>query len=83
MPDWLNPQDYAFTQTLTAGQWAWEFLRRNPEYRAQWQAFITTWRALESVYGKPAQRDINAWAKQLKKNQGFLATAKAEAAKAC
>ncbi len=61
MPDWRNPHDYDFTQTLTAAQWAWEFLRRNPDYRLEWQAFIATWRDLEAAYGKPSQRDIAAW----------------------
>ncbi len=61
MLDWRNSQDYAFTQHLTAAQWAWEFLRRNPVYQAEWRDFITLWRALEADYGKPSQRDIAAW----------------------
>ncbi len=61
MPDWRNPHDYAFTRHLTAAQWAWEFLRRNPDYRREWAEFIATWRNLEAAYGKPAQRDIAAW----------------------
>jgi hypothetical protein len=35
--DWRNPKDYEFTQSLNPHQWAWEFLRRNPEYRKDWQ----------------------------------------------
>jgi hypothetical protein len=61
MPDWRNPQDYDFTRTLSAGQWAWEFLRRNPRYREAWLGFISTWRALEERYGKPGARDVQAW----------------------
>jgi hypothetical protein len=61
MPDWRKPQDYDFTKVLTADQWAWEFLRRNPDYRHEWQRFIATWRALEADYGRPSQRDIAAW----------------------
>ena len=34
--DWCGPQSYAYTQRLTRDAWAWEFLRRNPEYRAAW-----------------------------------------------
>jgi hypothetical protein len=61
MPD-SNPTDrYAFTAQLNADQWAWEFLRRNPVYRQEWQAFIATWHELVACYGKPAQRDITAW----------------------
>jgi hypothetical protein len=41
-PNWRNEEDYAFTENLTAAGWAWEFLRRNPEYRADFN-FVTTW----------------------------------------
>ena len=34
--DWCDPQSYAYTRTLTRDAWAWEFLRRNPDYRAAW-----------------------------------------------
>jgi len=61
MPDWTDPHDYRFTADLSAAQWAWEFLRRNPRYRAEWTEFITTWRALEAAYGKPGDRDLAAW----------------------
>lgn len=61
MPDWREPNAYRFTAALSAGQWAWEFLRRNPRYRTEWSEFIATWQALEAAYGKPAERDINAW----------------------
>lgn len=36
MTDWRNPEDYAHTRTLSLHDWAWEFLRRNPEYRSDW-----------------------------------------------
>ena len=59
--DWTRPQDYAFTADLDGAQWAWEFLRRNPRYRAEWQAFSETWQALEARYGRPPNRDFCAW----------------------
>jgi len=46
---------------LTRDQWAWEFLRRNPDYRRDYQAFIAIWRALEADYGAPPQRDFSRW----------------------
>ena len=61
MPDWRNPQDYVFTHNLTAGQWAWEYLRRNPVYRQEWGEFMAIWRRLEAAYGKPSERDVEAW----------------------
>ena len=41
--DWTDPRDYAFTADLDPRQWAWEFLRRNPDYQAEWQAFHAVW----------------------------------------
>ncbi|MEJ2611777.1 MAG: DUF6499 domain-containing protein [Candidatus Thiodiazotropha sp.] len=61
MLDWRNLPNYEFCHGLTAGQWAWEFLRRNPVYQQEWQSFIATWRALEATYGKPSQRDMARW----------------------
>lgn len=34
MPNWKDPTDYDFTRQLTREGWVWEFLRRNPQYRA-------------------------------------------------
>ena len=59
MPDWRKAQDYSFCESLTREQWAWEFLRRNPEYRQDYAWFISTWQALEQEYGKPPNRDFS------------------------
>lgn len=48
-------------ENFTAAQWAWEFLRRNPLYQAEWRAFWKTWQALEAEYGRPPDRDFCAW----------------------
>lgn len=61
MPDWRNPQDYDFTRQLNREQWAWEFLRRNPQYQSDYRAFIANWRALEADYGKAPNRDFARW----------------------
>ena len=34
--NWRRDSDYAYTSKLTYSQWAWEFLRRNSDYRAAW-----------------------------------------------
>ena len=39
MLDWRNPKDYAYIESLSNSRWAWEFLRRNPKYRDDWQRF--------------------------------------------
>lgn len=46
---------------LDIAQWAWEFLRRNPDYRADYASFIAIWQALETDYGKPPHRDFHRW----------------------
>ena len=61
MPDWKVPDDYLFTCELTPELWAWQFLRRNPEYRKDYAWFIETWRALEADYGVAPDRDFNRW----------------------
>jgi len=35
-PDWRNPEDYLYLKDLKLNQWAFEFLRRNPEYIKDW-----------------------------------------------
>ncbi len=56
-----NPEEYAFTHNLSSAQWAWEFLRRNRDYRQEWVAFNEVWQALEAAYGRPPDRDFCAW----------------------
>jgi len=34
--DWHNEEDYAYTKDHSDKLWAWEFLRRNPEYQEDW-----------------------------------------------
>lgn len=57
----MTADAYAHCATLTRDQWAWEFLRRNPDYQRDYQAFITIWRALEVDYGAPPKRDFSRW----------------------
>jgi len=52
---------YAHCATLTRDQWAWEFLRRNPQYQSDYRQFITVWRALEADYGAPPHRNFAQW----------------------
>ncbi len=59
--NWRNSDDYHFATQLNAGQWAWELLRRNHVYQADWRWFYSTWQRLEARYGKPPARDFQAW----------------------
>jgi hypothetical protein len=40
VPDWRDPAQYPHPRDCSLRQWAWEFLRRNPEYRALWREHI-------------------------------------------
>ncbi len=53
--------DYGHCASLTRDQWAWEFLRRNPDYQSDYRRFMDIWRALEADYGAPPQRDFQRW----------------------
>jgi hypothetical protein len=57
----MTADAYAHCATLTRDQWAWEFLRRNPDYQRDYRAFIAIWRALEADYGAPPNRDFSKW----------------------
>jgi len=59
--DWRSSADYASCARLTRDQWAWEFLRRNPDYQSDYARFIAIWQALETDYGAPPQRDFQRW----------------------
>ena len=61
--NWRRPEDYVYTEVLEAGQWAWEFLRRNNGYQKDWQWFYDRWQTLEARYGKPPERDFQRWKK--------------------
>jgi hypothetical protein len=37
VPDWTDRNAYVWTKNLTLREWAWEFLRRNPDFQAAWQ----------------------------------------------
>ncbi len=39
LPDWTNPEDYAFLDHAKPEVWAWEFLRRNHDYREDWKKY--------------------------------------------
>lgn len=57
----LNRPDYSYTHSLNKEQWAWEFLRRNPDYQMDYKWFIKQWRALEKDYGRSPDMDYQAW----------------------
>jgi hypothetical protein len=53
-PDWKDPNNYSFPKNTTRLEWAWQFLRRNPEYQKLWKQAIF----LKALYN-PAGVDAN------------------------
>lgn len=45
MPDWRKASDYCFPSDYPSFRWAWEFLRRNSEYRKAWDAALSRYLA--------------------------------------
>lgn len=44
--DWRSAGDYPCADTASAEQWAWEFLRRNPQYQQDWAGYVQRCRAV-------------------------------------
>ncbi|MDQ7015314.1 MAG: DUF6499 domain-containing protein [Gammaproteobacteria bacterium] len=61
LAEWSDATAYEYIQGHDRSLWAWQFLRRNPEYRRDWVQFYTTWQSLEEVYGKAPKRDFSRW----------------------
>jgi hypothetical protein len=41
VPDWRDESAYDSLKNASWGKWAWEFLRRNEEYQAEWGQVVT------------------------------------------
>ena len=39
-PDWKDDNQYPDTSKTSAQRWAWEFLRRNPNYQQDWDRYV-------------------------------------------
>ena len=52
--DWRSPAAYGNTKQLPAAGFAWEYLRRNDEYRQDFQTIV--------LNGGPAARELEAFA---------------------
>jgi len=54
--DWRSPAAYAYTKTIPAAGFAWEYLRRNDEYRKD---FLST-----NADGKPGTDQLENFARR-------------------
>lgn len=56
--DWKNPDDYDYLAEFNLHEWAWEFLRRNPEYR---EAYFALEASATKAKFREAQEDPVKW----------------------
>lgn len=59
VPDWREPEEYSYTDGLHVHEWAWEFLRRNSEYRSRWQDYSR--RCKERDTASPIWQEAYRW----------------------
>ncbi|MET0087661.1 MAG: DUF6499 domain-containing protein [Sedimenticola sp.] len=59
-PDWRNPEDYAYTDHLSDEGWAWEFLKRNPNYQSDYKQISLILNLLEAVHGQLDAPEVDA-----------------------
>lgn len=50
LPQWDNEKEYAFLTAAKPPVWAWEFLRRHPRYRNDWQTIVRLKKKLGSKW---------------------------------
>ena len=63
LPDWRDKDQYPDPSVTTLQQWAWQFLRRNSEYRRLWK---------EKIEPEYDPREAAESVKQLKKHAGHF-----------
>ena len=64
LPDWRDKDQYPDPHKTSEVEWAWEFLRRNPEYQKMWeQAFFYKY-----LYSSAA---VDALLQRIKKERGL------------
>ncbi len=54
--DWRSPAAYGHTKHIPAAGFAWEYLRRNDEYRQEFQNIALT--------GQPGSRELEVFAER-------------------
>lgn len=73
--NWKNAADYAYAKSLTKHGIAWEYLRRNAEYRKCWASYLKLKEELEAVYGPfhswpKIENDLDLWFYDPPRNNG-------------
>jgi transcriptional regulator len=69
MPDWRNPDDYRFPPNFPVHRWAWEFLRRNPDYRKDWSTVLSRFRSKTGEF-----QEHKDWIERLRRGEHLVLT---------
>jgi hypothetical protein len=56
-PDWRDPATYPDPKSTRLTQWAWEFLRRNPDYRSDWRRYAESCAVLRAKHRSKLDAD--------------------------
>jgi hypothetical protein len=67
LPDWRNPADYSFPRNFPAYRWAWEFLRRNPDYRKDWSNALSRLRSKTGEF-----QEHEDWKERLRRGEHLV-----------
>jgi hypothetical protein len=67
LPDWRNPGDYSFPRNFPTYRWAWEFLRRNPDYREDWSTVLSRFRSKTGEF-----KDYKDWKERLLRGERLV-----------
>jgi len=67
LPNWQNPDDYRFPRNFPAYRWAWEFLRRNPDYRTEWSAVLSRFRSKTGEF-----QEHKDWIERLRRGEDLV-----------
>ena len=69
LADWRKAEDYSFPPNFPRARWAWEFLRRNPEYRGQWDAALSRFLARTEEF-----EEHEDWAERIARGEHLVFT---------
>lgn len=65
---WRSEAAYDYIDSLTPGDLAWEFLRRNPDYRNAYRDLVATGRLTEAI----AQEFAEQWGLRFRRRPSYL-----------
>jgi hypothetical protein len=65
--NWHNPDDYRFPRNFPAYRWAWEFLRRNPDYHSDWSNALSRFRSKTGEF-----QEHEDWVERLRRGEDLV-----------